>query len=131
MARSGSASRASRGVSSWSAAVRMPTFMNCGANGRMLMRLRLDGRPDAALPCAGEHRIDETVRAVAVLERRERRRPGAARFPAGGDDTVNVLHDVGEGVRPTFLMSARQAGVRPDLGLDERRILLQHRVGLM
>src|SRR5688572_8251015 len=46
IARSGSASRASRGVSSWSAAVSTPTCMNFGANGVMAIGLIILGDMD-------------------------------------------------------------------------------------
>ena len=42
MARSGSLSRASRGVSSWSAAVSMPTRMSFGTNGVIVTAVSAD-----------------------------------------------------------------------------------------
>src|SRR5262245_21987248 len=86
MARSGSASRTSRGVSSWNAAVRMPTFMNAGSNARVgtapIVLIGIPGGdsgctwstggdvdPAAAL-LAGEDRIEQTHLAQARVEAR-------------------------------------------------------------
>src|SRR5688572_1438605 len=133
MARSGSASRTSRGVSSWSAAVRTPSFMNCGANSVIAIRRvrfaapALHRGPDAALTGAVEDRLHDAVRAVAVLERRDGGRQRSIRRSVG-DAAVDVAHQIAERIGPGFLMSAGQMRVRPPVFVDERRILLQHLV---
>src|ERR1700685_3428979 len=99
ISRSGSSSRTFRGVSSCSAAVRTPSFMNFGSNGLMdmsllpsieLFRLAVGGRPHPR-PLGGAPRIDEI--AAPALERNvlgtphaERQRAGGGRAFSGGRD---------------------------------------------
>src|SRR5687767_5079337 len=135
MARSGSGSRTSRGVSSWSAAVSTPTFMNFGSNDFVdisrsvlfsLTRtaspkpqtpspepLILHLRPDAALPGTRENGLDDRVGAIAVFKRGKRRRMTASRLPAFGDRAIDVPHDVGKRVGPRFLMATREVRIAP------------------
>src|SRR6185436_16537051 len=116
MARSGSGSRTSRGVSSCSAAVRIPTFMNLGSNPLMLISLNLG--PGAAGLRALQDGLDDAVGAIAVFERGERGRVrGRRRLPIR-DEPVDVPHEVAEGVGPGFLVSARQVRVAADLGVE-------------
>src|SRR5688500_3684960 len=130
MARSGSASRTSRGVSSWSAAVRTPSFMNCGANSVIAIRRvrfaapALHRGPDAALTGAVEDRLHDAVRAVAVFERRD----GGGQRPVrrtSGDAAIDVAHQVAERIGPGFLMPTGQMRVRPPILVDERGVLLE------
>src|SRR5215471_18159018 len=128
MARSGSGSRTSRGVSSCNAAVRTPTFMNLGWNGTMLISV-INLGPGAAGLRALQDGLDDAVGAIAVFERGERGRVRGRRRRAIRDEPVDVPHQVAEGVRPRLLVPAGQVGVAADVGVDERRILLQDLVG--
>ncbi len=84
--------------------------------------------PDAAPGMALEHGVDETGHAVAILERRHRRR---TRLAAIHDAGVDVAHDVGEGIRPCLLMSAGQVSVSRGRGRQQRGIFRQRHVGLI
>ena len=65
---------------------------------------------------------------IAVLERGDGRRQRRIRR-ARGDGAVDVAHQVAERVGPRFLVAARQVRVAARLGVEQRRILLQHLVG--
>ncbi len=125
MARSGSASRTSRGVSSCSAAVSTPTFMNFGANGATVIGTSVQTPP---LSGALEDCLHDPVGAVAVFECGDGRRQRAIRR-AGGNDAVDVAHQIAEGVRPRLLVAARQVRVPRAAVVEQRRVLLQHLVG--
>src|SRR5688572_24641048 len=100
MALSGSGSRTSRGVNSWSAAVRTPTFMNFGSNGLVVIAIgrvsrlspraasMIDFGPGRFLPRTLEDRLDDAVRAVAILEGGEGRRVRIAGLLAVRDEPV-------------------------------------------
>src|SRR5688572_29927624 len=116
IARSGSASRTSRGVSSWRAAVSTPTFMNCGTNGFMLVvaAVCLDLRPYAAVPGAVEDGLDDAIGTIAVGKRGDGRRQGAVRR-SGGNASVDIAHQVAECVGPRLLVPSRQVSVTPPI----------------
>src|SRR5690242_9577790 len=80
--------------------------------------------PDAAVARALENGFNHTVCPVSVFERRHRRRQGTIR-PAGGDHRINVAHQIGEGIRPRFLMPSRQMCVATSRVVDQRWVLLQ------
>src|SRR4051812_2125869 len=124
MARSGSGSRTSRGVNSWSAAVRTPTFMNFGSNALVVIGgvvLIVDFDPGTTFRGALQNRFDDAVGAVAVFERSERGRMGIRGLPSVGDEAVNVAHHVGERVGPRLLVSARKMCVAAGFAIDQRR----------
>src|SRR4029079_3594139 len=116
MARSGSGSRTSRGVNSCSAAVRIPTFMNWGANGTMLMSV-INLGPGAGLR-ALQNRFDDAVGAVAVFERGEGGRMRGGRRLAIGDEAVDVAHQVRERAGPRLLVPAGQMRVAARVGIE-------------
>src|SRR6266508_1721432 len=117
MARSGSASRTSRGVSSCSAAVRTPTFMNLGANGVMVIcstvlgALGLNLLPGSAVSCAVEDGFDDAIGAVAVLEGSDGGRQVVAGRCVCGDRRVDVTHHVAERIGPRLLMPSWQVRI--------------------
>ena len=117
MARSGSASRVSRGVSSWSAAVSTPTCMNFGANAVMAIRLIILAEPSlpqvAASLAVAEGGGGARMRRSAHRDRdaRSSRRPAARAGTGTGEPRVGAAAAIDDARRPTR-PSRSQAGQR-------------------
>src|SRR5262245_40083195 len=76
-----------------------------------------------------EHGVHDRRGAVAVLERRERRRPRAgSRHLSRLNRGIDVAHHVAEGVGPGFLMTSWKMRVGTRRVVQERRILQQHTI---
>src|SRR5688500_7050640 len=106
----------------------MESSVECGPpeDGRYVLHFR----PDAARFGALENRLDDAIRAVAVLEGRNHRREPPVGWP-GGDRRVDLAHHIAEGIRPPFLMPSWQVRVPSNRRIEQRWILLQHLIGVV